>query len=430
MVAGATLVAEGAFFHRLPVRKWRLGNGLEAILCADPIAPVVALQTWLRVGSRHERPGKTGLAHLFEHLMFNESKHLKAGEFDRRIEAIGGETNAATWVDWTHYRDLAGKDHLDLLLHLESERLAHLVLREAQILSERQVVANERRYRVEDDVGGFLEEQLYALAFSQHPYGWPTIGWMDDIQAFRRSDCRSFYRSYYAPNNVVLVLVGDLAEEAALRRVVECYGAMTSQPIRPELLRPEPEQSRERRAHYLKPTQTEQMQIAYPSVALAHPDQPALEITAELLFGGQSSRLYRALVVEKEICSSVAGFARGLSHPGLFEIHAVLKRARSAEEAERVIDAELARLCAEPATAGELDKARARLEAGFLWELRDAAGKAQALGHYEVTAGDFRHLFAVAERIRSIGPEEVRGVCARTFEPARKTVVVAVPVPA
>ena len=429
MVGGATLIAEGAFFGRLPVRKWRFDNGLEAILCPDRIAPVLAVQTWLRVGSRHERRGKTGLAHLFEHLMFNESKHLAAGEFDRRIEAVGGETNAATWVDWTYYRDLAGKDHLDLLLSLEAERLGHLVLREAQIHSERQVVANERRYRVEDDVSGFLEEQLYALAYRVHPYGWPTIGWMDDIQGFRRHDCKEFYQTFYAPNNAVLVLVGDFVEAEALERIVAHYGAMVRQPIPVETSRPEPTQTGERRAHFVKPTQTEQLQIAYRAVPLADPDQPTLEVIAELLFGGPGSRLYRALVADGEICSATAGFARGLAHPGLFEIHAVLKRGRTAAEAEAVIATELERLCAAAPAIDELLRVRARLESGFLWELREASGKAQALGHFEVTTGDFRRLFEVADRYRGVEPEEVRRVAAATFVRERSTVVVAVPAP-
>jgi len=428
VVAGATLVGEGTFFGRLPVRKWHFANGLEAILCPDPVAPVVAYQTWLRVGSRHEWPGKTGLAHLFEHLMFNESKHLAAGEFDRRIEAIGGETNAATWVDWTHYRDQVGSAHLDMLIRLEAERIAHLVLREAQIYSERQVVANERRYRVEDDIDGFLEEQLYALVFRVHPYGWPTIGWMDDILGFRRDDCKTFYRSFYTPNNTVLVIAGDFSEDAALELIASEYGAMVPQHLPPEVQRPEPEQTQERRAEYRKPTQTEHMQMAYRSVSLAHEDHAALEVTAELLFGGQSSRLYRALVSEGEICSSVWGVARGFAHPGVFEIHAVLKRGRKSAEAEAVIDAVLARLITEAPASTELAKARARLEAGFLWELRDAGGKAQALGHYETTAGDFRRLLGMAERYRAVEPEDVRRVAAATFAPMRRTVVLAVPV--
>jgi zinc protease len=361
--------------------------------------------------------------------MFNEAKHLAAGEFDRRIEAVGGETNAATWVDWTYYRDLVGRDHLDLLLSLESERLAHLVLREAQILSERQVVANERRYRVEDDVSGFLEEQLYALAYRVHPYGWPTIGWMDDIQGFRRDDCKAFYQTYYAPNNAVLVLVGDFEEADALKRIASYYGAMAPQPIPQETPRPEPPQGAERRARFVKPTQTEQLQMAFHASPLAHPDQPALELVAELLFGGPGSRLYRALVSDREICSAVAGFARGLAHPGLFEVHAVLKRGRTAADAETVIQEELDRLAAAPPALDEMSRVRARLESGFLWELRDASGKAQALGHFEITAGDFRRLFEVADLYRRIEPDEVRRVAAATFVRERRTLVVAVPSP-
>src|SRR5262249_21634252 len=151
------------------------------LVLPDASAPVVSVQTWFRVGSRHERPGKTGIAHLFEHLMFNQTEHLQAGEFDRRMETAGGETNAATWVDWTYYRDNLPASALGLALELEADRMQHLTLTAVQLESEREVVANERRFRVDDDVDGFLAEQIYRMAFKDHPYHWPTIGWMEDI---------------------------------------------------------------------------------------------------------------------------------------------------------------------------------------------------------------------------------------------------------
>ena len=190
----------------------------------DPSAPVFAYQTWFAVGSRHEREGITGIAHLFEHLMFNQTETHPPGEFDRLIETAGGDTNAATWVDWTYYRDNLPKAELQLAVELEADRMAHLTLGETQVESEREVVANERRFRVEDDVDGFLNEELYKAAFTTHPYHWPTIGWMRDIEAISIDDCRAFYRTYYAPNNATVVLVGDVDEEAALELIDEHYG--------------------------------------------------------------------------------------------------------------------------------------------------------------------------------------------------------------
>src|SRR5688500_7751684 len=173
-----TLINRHAFGAGLAIEKHRLKNGLVVLLMRDTAAPVVAYQTWYRVGSSHEKPGKTGIAHLFEHLMFNQTEHLAAGEFDRLMEQAGGETNAATWVDWTHYTDSVPASRLGLTARLEAERLRCLTLTDAQVETEREVVANERRLRVEDDVEGFLAEELYRLAFTRHPYHWPTIGWM------------------------------------------------------------------------------------------------------------------------------------------------------------------------------------------------------------------------------------------------------------
>jgi zinc protease len=168
-----------AFGPAMKVRCHRLENGLRVLVLVDRAAPVVAYYTWYRVGSRDEKPGKTGLSHLFEHLMFNETKNLAAGEFDRTLEENGAESNAATWLDWTMYHESLPAPKLPLAIRLEADRMANLVLREKQVSSEKEVVANERRYRVDDDVEGTASELLYKTAFTRHPYQWPTIGWID-----------------------------------------------------------------------------------------------------------------------------------------------------------------------------------------------------------------------------------------------------------
>ena len=182
---GGRLKYEGAHvFGGEIVQRWRLGNGLTVLVLVDAAAPIASYHTWFKVGSRDEKPGKTGLAHLFEHLMFNETENLRAGAFDRKLEESGAETNAATWVDWTYYHESIPSDRVKLAVKLEAERMNRLVLREPQVASEKEVVANERRYRVDDDVEGAASELLYKTAFLKHPYRWPTIGWMEDIEAF------------------------------------------------------------------------------------------------------------------------------------------------------------------------------------------------------------------------------------------------------
>ena len=181
-----------AFGPSLAVERFRFGNGLELLFCEDHSAPVIAYHTWFRVGSRHEREGKTGLAHLFEHLMFNEVEGRKAGEFDRKLEEAGAESNASTWLDFTQYNVSIPKDQLPLVVKLESERMSRLVLRDPQVKSEKEVVANERRYRVDDDVEGAVSELLWATAFENHAYRWPTIGWMKDIEGLPPKTAWSF----------------------------------------------------------------------------------------------------------------------------------------------------------------------------------------------------------------------------------------------
>lgn len=411
----------------LVAKEFRLANGLKVILVRDPAAPVFAYQTWFAVGSRHEREGTTGIAHLFEHLMFNQTEHHPPGELDRMIERAGGDTNAATWVDWTFYRNNLPRAELALAVELEADRMAHLTLGETQVESEREVVANERRFRVEDDVDGFLSEELYKLAFTTHPYHWPTIGWMRDIESITIDDCRAFYRTYYAPNNATVVLVGDVEEAAALALLEKHYGPIPAQSIPADAATPEPEQTAERRATYPKPVMADKLRIGYKAPPLPHPDYAALEVTSELLFGGNSSRLHRRLVIESEVAASTHAAPAPFRDPGLYEIAVSLKRGHAADEAEALIYEELERLAKEPLRPHELDTAKTRLLTHFWRELRPQAGKAEALGHFATTTGDYRRLFAVAEGYRAVTAADVERIVHTYLLPTRRTVVVATP---
>jgi zinc protease len=411
----------------LTARKFRLGNGLKVILVRDASAPVFAYQTWFAVGSRHEREGITGIAHLFEHLMFNQTESHPPGELDRLIETAGGDTNAATWVDWTYYRDNLPRAELPLVIDLEADRMAHLVLGDTQVESEREVVANERRFRVEDDVDGFLNEELYKLAFTVHPYHWPTIGWMRDIEAISIDDCRAFYRTYYAPNNATVVIVGDVDEDEALRLIEQRYGGLGAQTIPPDRAPPEPEQREERRQSWVKPTTADKLRIGYKAPPLGHPDYSVLEVVSEILFGGNSSRLHRRLVVDGEIASSVHASSAPFRDPGLYEIAVSLQRGHDAAAAEAITYEEIERLGNEPLAAHELDTAKTRLLTHFMRELRPQSGKAEALGHYETTIGDYRQLFAVADGYRAVTAADIERVTRAYLSPARRTVVVATP---
>jgi len=432
----STLVSEHPFAldgkggtARLVVRHHRLPNGLELLLVRDPIAPIFAYQTWFRVGSRHERDGITGIAHLFEHLMFNQTESHPPGEFDRLIEMAGGDTNAATWADWTYYRDNLPASELRLAVELESDRMAHLVLGDKQVESEREVVANERRFRVEDDVDGFLSEEMFRIAFTVHPYHWPTIGWMRDIQAITIDDCRQFYRTYYAPNNATVVLVGDFDEAAALDLIGQHYGKIPSSQIPPDRAPAEPEQTAERRAVYRKPVMSDKLRMAWKAPPVTDPDHVRLEVLSEILFGGNSSRLQRKLVSDGEIAASVSAAATPFRDVGLYEIGLSLQRGKASAEAEAVIVEELERLKREPPSMEELVVAQTRLETRFVRDLRPSGGKAEGLGHFHTTFGDYRALFRLYDGYRSVTADEISAVAARVFDDRRRTVIIAEPDP-
>jgi zinc protease len=426
--ANAQLTYDGAHpFGGDVVHRWRLGNGLTVLLLVDASAPIVSYQTWFKVGSRHERPGKTGLAHLFEHLMFNETENLRAGTFDRKLEENGAETNAATWVDWTYYYESLPSDRVKLAVKLEAERMAHLVLREPQVASEKEVVANERRYRVDDDVEGAASELLYKTAFAKHPYGWPTIGWMEDIQGFSPEDCTAFYRTYYAPNNATVVAVGDVRERALLLTIRDAYGHIPSQPVPPEDILPEPMQIQERSVTMRKPTATEKLLLAYRGPAIGDADHATMTVLSEVLFGGRASRLYRALVVERELATDVRGWVSTFRDPGLFECWATARVSHTTQEIQAVMEQAFERVLTDVVGDDELARAKARLELGMLQQLETIPGKAEQIGFFETVIGDPSYAFPRVDAFRRSTVGDLRRAARRYLLSGARTIVRVLP---
>lgn len=415
------------FGATLTVERFRLKNGLEILLCEDHAAPVVAYHTWYRVGSRHERVGKTGLAHLFEHLMFNETEHHAAGEFDRKLEEAGAESNAATWLDWTHYNIAIPKDQLGLVIQLEAERMSQLVLRDPQVTSEKEVVANERRYRVDDDVEGAVSELLWSTAFSRHAYRWPTIGWMEDIQNFTTEDCVEFYRTFYSPNNATVVVVGDVTESTLLRRIMDAYGHLEPSVLPLEDVQPEPPQTEERRLDVQKPTATQKLALGYHGPALGDFDYAPLSLLSEILCSGRASRMQKKLVQELELATDVRIFVGPFRDPGLIEIFASAREGHTAEELLAAIDAELERVRHDPIGADEIDRARARMELGLLASLETVEGKASTLGFYDVILNRPAAAFERLEAMRRVTASDLRRVARRFFDDGRRSIVLVRP---
>ncbi|MFO0556055.1 MAG: pitrilysin family protein [Polyangiaceae bacterium] len=406
------------------IERYRLANGLDVLVHVDDAAPVVALQTWFRVGSRFEKPGKTGIAHLFEHLMFGETEEHPHGAFDRLLEEAGAETNAATFVDWTYYQQNLPKDALELGLKLEASRIARLVLREPQVKSEKEVVANERRQRVDDDVDGAVSEVLYREAFRSHAYGIPTIGLMADILSFTPADCVEFYRTYYAPNNATLVLVGDVALPQALGWIADSFGQLLPSEIPPEDVHPEPPQTEERRLEVAKPTLTEKIALGYKGPCLGDYDHAALTVLNEILFGGRAGRVHKRLVKTKEIASDVRGWVATFRDPGLYEMGATAREGHTAEELIAELDAELDLVLAGPVAKAELERAKSRLELGTVQSLETVGGKAETIGFYDTVLGDPGALFLKLDAYRRVTRDDVLRVARRFLISSARTLVI------
>jgi zinc protease len=397
----------------LTATKWRLANGLEVVLLPDPQATSVAYTTWFRVGSRNEDPGagETGLAHLFEHLMFTQTKNAPADEFDRAMETAGGSANAMTYYDFTAYANDIPPGELGLAVRLEADRMVNLDLRKSQVENERDVVVEERLSSVEDSVDGTLDELMYQQAFKTHPYRWPVIGRMQDIKAITRDKAVAFYRRHYAPNNAVLVIAGKLDEAATLALVAAAYGGLAPSTIPPTAAAaPERAPAKLIETSIVRPLPADRVVLGFPAPALGDADRAAYEVLNELLTGGPSSRLYRTLVVDKAWASSVNGDVAPTRDPGLFAIWVQMTKGHTAEQAEQVVTAAIAELVARPAPAAEVAKAAIRLETTVWRELGSSHGRAEALGQYEIATGDFRRLFTRAAEFGRVTPDDVRRV--------------------
>lgn len=411
------------FGPTMRVERFVLGNGLQVLVLVDPAAPVVCVQTWFGVGSRHEKQKKTGISHLFEHLMFGATETHAMGVFDRVLEEAGAETNAATFLDWTYYHTNAPKDALPLTLRLEADRMGKLVLNDPEVAREKEVVMNERRQRVEDDVEGSVNERLYKEAFHAHGYGWPTIGWMEDIAGFTTEDCQAFYRTYYAPNNARLVIVGDVALGELLSLVQKEYGHLEPADVPVEDVHPEPPQVEERRAEMTKPTPTQKVAMGYRSPALGDFDHAPLTILNEALFGGRASRAHRKLVQQTEIATDVRGWVGSFRDPALWDIALTARGEHTCEELLEAVDALFEDVKKGGVTQAEIDRAKARSELGVLQSLETVAGKAEQIGFYDTVLGDPAAQFERLSQIRRVTLGDVLRVARRYLVTSARTIV-------
>ena len=426
LVTGLATAATRPVAPRVPgadqVASTTLANGLKVIVWTDRDIPNVALYNWVRVGSRNEVPGITGLAHFFEHMMFNGTRKRPPGEFDRLLEAEGGSNNAFTSENVTVYQDWIPRSALELAFDLESDRLANLAFDPEVVESERGVVYSERRFAVEDNNEGFLVEQVQATAFAAHPYQIPTIGWPADIQSWSLEDLQAFYKTHYAPTNCTLILVGDVTAEEGFALAKKYLEPIPRQDPPPPVRTTEPEQLGEKRLVVEREAQTPLLIQAYKSPAANDPMSPAIELLMAVLVEGNAARLNRLLVEEKKLAVQVAGqFQEGFD-PMLTWLQLTLPEGADIAAAEQALDAALADVVANGVTDAELTRARNQFSAAFWKQIATIDGKARLLGEFDVFEGDYRKLFDAPAVYEKVTREDLQKAAALVFRKKHRTV--------
>jgi len=371
--------------NRLAYTTSTLPNGLRVVLHRDASLPVAGVNIWYHVGSKNEKPGRTGFAHLFEHMMFKGSKNVEPEGHPSWISSIGGQSNAYTTEDATVFWETTPAQYLPLVLWLEADRMASLRIDESVFKTEREVVKEERRMRIENQPYGRLNEIIYDQAFTVHPYKHPTIGSMKDLEAASIDDVRDFFHTYYVPANATLVLVGDFDAKEALGLVTQYLGRVpkATRPV-PRDIPQEPPQTKERRV-------TLEETWPLPAVIVAHhitfdgnPDSYPLHVAAKVLSDGQSSRIYRSLVYEKQLALAAFGQGNIIEDPNLFFAVAIVQPGKSTDETTHALIAELDRLRNEPISAAELQQAKNQFSRDYIFSRESNKDKAMTLGHAAV----------------------------------------------
>ena len=413
----------------VPYTSDTLLNGLRLIVHEDHSVPVVAANIWYHVGSGDEQPGRTGFAHLFEHLMFMGSENAPYPAFDRMLEAAGANNNGSTWFDRTNYYEEGPANALPLMLWLEADRMGRFLptMDSAKVDLQRDVVKNERRQSVDNQPYGKAFETTLRLLFpAGHPYSWPTIGSMADLSAATLEDTRGFFRKYYAPNNATLVVAGDV-KTADVRALVRRYFADI--PRGPAIDRTTPgpfRLARDTLAVLEDRVQLPRLYYTWHAPRVHTPDDYALRLAAYALAGAKNSRLTQPLVYDRQLATEVEATQNGFRVDGFFEVVATARPGHALPELQTVIDREVARLATEGPTPRELEQAKNSIEAAFLQRLEQVSQKADMLNEYAYFTGDPDYFAKEIAGLRRITRDDVRRV-ARTYLLAPKVLLSVVP---
>ena len=425
---GCSLAWPQDTFH-LNIREFRLENGLEVLILEDHAVPLVTVQVWYHVGSRNERPGITGISHFLEHMMFKGTPKYGAGMYSQLVQRYGGSQNAFTSHDMTAYHAVLPAAQLELALELEADRMANLLLDPEDMKSEREVVMEERRLRSENPPNGPMYEELGAIAFKAHPYHWPVIGWMSDIQAITPEDLRTYYKTYYIPNNATLIIVGDVEPTQTMGVVQRQFGAISQGAPPPPVRSSEPPQLGERRAEIPRPTALPALTIAYHIPAFSHPDALPLEVLSQILSQGQSSRLYRELVYQQQLAISVNADADLRVDPSLFTIVCMVQAGKTPAAVEEAIYEQLNQVTEETITDRELQKAINQTLSGFVSRQDSIQQQGFTIGSFHILQS-YKVINEYIDRLRQVTKQDVARVARTYLTKQHRSVVTIVPMSA
>ena len=412
---------------QFPVTTRTLKNGMKVLVQPDHSIPNVALYIFYRIGSRNEGPGTTGISHFFEHMMFNGAKKYGPGELDKVMEANGGSNNAYTTRDVTVYQDWFPRSALPLIYDIEADRIRDLSFDPEKIKSEREVVASERRLSVDNENSGVLDEQLWATAFIAHPYHWPVVGWMSDIEHWTMAQLKHHFEMGYSPNNATMVVTGDVSPEEIFQLCEKFIEPIPTHATPPPVTTTEPEQTGERRLVVHKPAQLPLLFIAYHIPKTDNPDFYALNILRTVLFQGESSRMYQRLVDKDQLALDVSASAEPAFDPTIVEIAAQPRQGVDPQACEKAIYEELERAKNAAISDTELEKAKNIRLVEFYRQMRTINGRANTIGTYEVFFGDYKKLFDAAKNYSAVTKTDVQRVAKTYFGASSRAVATLIP---
>jgi zinc protease len=424
-----TASAQQARKVKVDFKDLKLRNGLRVLLVEDHNAPVVTVAITYDVGSRNERKGRTGFAHLFEHLMFTGSENVGKNEYSLLIDTNGGGNNATTSEDRTLYFAEVPSNQLDLVLFLEADRMRALDVTQDNLDTQRNAVQEERRLRVDNQPYGRTDEKFQETLYDNFAYKHSVIGSMDDLNAASLQEVKEFFRIYYAPNNAVLALVGNFKTDVALSKIKKYFEAIPSQPAPPSVDTTEPEQTAERRFTVEDPlARLPQIVIGYKGIVPNTPDAYAMQVLSQVLVSGQSSRLYQKLVKEKELATgSPLGGISGVRGVGYYELTVTVAPGKKVEDTEEAINQEIARLQREPIADWELTKAKTSSRRNSIQALQGSLGTAIRLTQFAALYNDPNLINIQFEKLGAVTKEDVQRVANKYFKATSRTVGITLP---